>query len=627
MKKPVVLVVMDGVGETPEELGNMVKKATTPTLNELKETCPWQIIKAHGTAVGLPSDDDMGNSEVGHNALGCGQIYSQGAKLVNESIESGKIYTSDAWKNLVSDLKDNGATLHFIGLLSDGNVHSNISHLIAMLKEAKKEGVKRVRCHILLDGRDVPATSALEYVQELEDVLASLNDADFDGKIASGGGRMTITMDRYQANWPMVKAGWDTHVHGIGRQFATAKEAIETFRAETGVIDQDLPAFVIAENGKPVGKMEDGDSVILFNFRGDRAQEISMAFDGDSSFDKFDRGDYTGVNFAGMLEYDGDLKVKNYGALLKAHASVFDTTKKCPKEYRSSRDLYLEKSAEVVITLLGSNTCWNSSMGYYYYKTGNKPKSLADANVVMIFPNTQDGRWSNSPWESRLYQGVERGTAVQLIYYPEIADGSKAGATTVFPADYRIGFVLATNAWTNRLRAGDKKYRAATSDGLSVNNNGVAYQTPRTAVFRYTDKKSGINSVLFSFEDHTNDENFSDVVFTMTSNPVDAVTDIPSVDVNDGKKTANVLRGIYAFEDLWPSRGDYDMNDVMVRSDYEKVFNEKGVFEESFMLKTFANFAGNANGLAVTLTGAAADAKLEFSVRKRISSATARSCC
>ena len=295
---------------------------------------------------------------------------------------------------------------------------------------------------------------------------------------------------------------------------------------------------------------------------------------------------------------------------------MFDTTKKCPEEYRSSRDLYLEKSAEVVITLLGSNTCWNSSMGYYYYKTGNKPKSLADADVVMIFPNTQDGRWSNSPWESRLYQGVERGTAVQLIYYPEIADGSKAGATTVFPADYRIGFVLATNAWTNRLRAGDKKYRAATSDGLSINNNGVAYQTPRTAVFRYTDKKSGINSVLFSFEDHNNDENFSDVVFTMTSNPVDAVTDIPSVDVNDGKKTANVLRGIYAFEDLWPSRGDYDMNDVMVRSDYEKVFNEKGIFEESFMLKTFANFAGNANGLAVTLTGAAADAKLEFSVRK-----------
>ena len=307
MAKPVLLVVMDGVGFSKTGLGDAVTLANTPTLDRLLRECPNTRLKAHGDAVGLPTDDDMGNSEVGHNALGCGQIYSQGAKLVNESIESGKIYTSDAWKNLVSDLKDSGATLHFIGLLSDGNVHSNISHLIAMLKEAKKEGVKRVRCHILLDGRDVPATSALEYVQELEDVLASLNDADFDGKIASGGGRMTITMDRYQANWPMVKAGWDTHVHGIGRQFATAKEAIETFRAETGVIDQALPAFVIAENGKPVGKMEDGDSVILFNFRGDRAQEISMAFDGDSSFDKFDRGEMPKVKYAGMLQYDGDL--------------------------------------------------------------------------------------------------------------------------------------------------------------------------------------------------------------------------------------------------------------------------------------------------------------------------------
>ncbi len=307
MKKPVVLVVMDGVGETPTELGNMVLKATTPTLDELKATCPWRIIKAHGTAVGLPTDDDMGNSEVGHNALGCGQIYSQGAKLVNESIDSGKIYQSDAWKNLVGQVKNHHSTLHFLGLLSDGNVHSNIAHLIAMLKEAKQEGVHRVRCHILLDGRDVPATSALEYVQQLEDVLAGLNDADFDGRIASGGGRMKITMDRYQANWPMVKAGWDVHVHGEGRQFATAKEAIETYRAETGAIDQDLPAFVIAENGEPVGKMQDGDSVILYNFRGDRAQEISMAFDGGAEFDKFDRGVVPQVLYAGMLQYDGDL--------------------------------------------------------------------------------------------------------------------------------------------------------------------------------------------------------------------------------------------------------------------------------------------------------------------------------
>ena len=307
MKKPVVLVVMDGVGETPNELGNMVMQATTPTLDELKANDPFRIIKAHGTAVGLPSDDDMGNSEVGHNALGCGQIYSQGAKLVNESIESGKIYASEAWKDLSSNVKNNSSTLHFIGLLSDGNVHSNISHLLAMLKQAKSEGISRVRCHILLDGRDVPATSALEYVAQLESALTELNDASFDGRIASGGGRMQITMDRYQANWGMVERGWNTHVHGEGRQFASAAEAIEAFRAELNVIDQDLPAFVIAENGKPVGPMQDGDSVILFNFRGDRALEISMAFDGDDSFNYFDRGVVPQVKYAGMLQYDGDL--------------------------------------------------------------------------------------------------------------------------------------------------------------------------------------------------------------------------------------------------------------------------------------------------------------------------------
>ena len=309
MKKPVVLVVMDGVGETPETLGNMVLKATTPTLDDLKQNNPWQCIKAHGSAVGLPTDDDMGNSEVGHNALGCGQIYSQGAKLVNESIESGAIFESATWKALAGSVVEKGTALHFIGLLSDGNVHSNISHLFAMLREAKKEGVKTVRCHILLDGRDVPATSALEYVDKLENVLKELNDGTFDGRIASGGGRMTITMDRYQANWPMVKAGWDVHVHGEGRQFASAKEAIECYRQELGCIDQDLPAFVIAENGAPVGPMKDGDSVILYNFRGDRAQEISLAFDGDESFAHFDRGVVPNVLYAGMLEYDGDLKI------------------------------------------------------------------------------------------------------------------------------------------------------------------------------------------------------------------------------------------------------------------------------------------------------------------------------
>ncbi len=309
MAKPVLLVVMDGVGFSKTGLGDAVTLANTPTLDMLMKTCPMTRLKAHGGAVGLPSDDDMGNSEVGHNALGCGQIYSQGAKLVNESIESGKMYSSEAWSELVANCKANGSTLHFIGLLSDGNVHSNISHLFNMLEQAKKEGVKKARVHILLDGRDVPATSAPIYVEQLENKLAELNDADFDGKIASGGGRMKITMDRYQADWGMVELGWKTHVKGEGRQFSSAMDAINTLRQENeGVIDQDLPPFVIGENGEPVGKIVSKDSVILYNFRGDRAIEISMAFDNDD-FTCFDRGEKPDVCFAGMLQYDGDLKL------------------------------------------------------------------------------------------------------------------------------------------------------------------------------------------------------------------------------------------------------------------------------------------------------------------------------
>ncbi len=310
MKKPIVLVIMDGVGKGDGGSGDAVKVANTPVLDNLFATCPHTYLKAHGTAVGLPSDEDMGNSEVGHNALGCGQVYSQGAKLVGESIENGALFASNTWKDLVANAQ--GKAMHFMGLLSDGNVHSNISHLIALLKQAKREGVKKAYCHILLDGRDVPATSALEYVGQLEDVLAELNEEGYDYAIASGGGRMQVTMDRYEANWGMVEKGWRTHVEGIGRQFASAAEAIETYRAETGCIDQDLPAFVVARNGAPVAKIANGDSVILFNFRGDRAQEISLAFD-RKDFDKFDRPGYTGVKFAGMLQYDGDLNIpENY---------------------------------------------------------------------------------------------------------------------------------------------------------------------------------------------------------------------------------------------------------------------------------------------------------------------------
>ncbi len=309
-KRPVLVIVMDGVGETPNTDGNAVAAANTPTLDMLNEKCMKFSLKAHGTAVGLPGDDDMGNSEVGHNALGAGQVFAQGAKLVTEAIETGRMFEGKSWKSAVEKALA-GGTLHFIGLFSDGNVHSNISHLQAMIEKAKAEGVAKVRIHILLDGRDVGETSALEYVNPFEDFLAGLRCDGFDAKIASGGGRMTITMDRYEANWAMVEAGWQTHVLGEGRQFTSAKEAVETYRAETGKIDQDLPAFVIAEDGKPVGTIEDGDAVIFYNFRGDRSIEISRAFEEDSV--PFERKRVPNVFYAGMLEYDGDKHIpSNY---------------------------------------------------------------------------------------------------------------------------------------------------------------------------------------------------------------------------------------------------------------------------------------------------------------------------
>ncbi len=307
---PVILAIMDGVGVGPGDESDVVSQACTPHLDWLKANAPYTQLKAHGSAVGMPAEDDMGNSEVGHNAIGAGRVFAQGAKLVNIAVEDGSMYEGDTWKEFVGQVKSKGSKLHFMGLLSDGNVHTHIRHLESMLKQAQKEGVKTARVHALLDGRDVDPTSADQYVERIESVMSGLNGQGVDYAIASGGGRLYITMDRYEADWPMVQRGWDCHVHGKGRAFASALEAISTLRAEDpGVIDQDLREFVIHRDGEPIGKIEDGDAVILFNFRGDRAMEISKCFDGGPDFDKIDRGRVPDVLFAGMMQYDADVKV------------------------------------------------------------------------------------------------------------------------------------------------------------------------------------------------------------------------------------------------------------------------------------------------------------------------------
>jgi len=308
---PVLVIVMDGVGYGRGGESDAVALARKPNLDLLHQSCPHTRLRAHGVAVGMPSDADMGNSEVGHNALGAGRVFDQGAKLVQEAVSSGALFQRPIWKQLTARARGTGRALHFIGLVSNGNVHSHIDHLLAMLKQASLEGVEKVRVHALLDGRDVPETSALLFVDALEELLSGINRLPGrDYRIASGGGRMFITMDRYEANWAMVERGYAVHVRGVGRPFASAREAVLTYRDEQPDIgDQNLPEFVIVDAaGRPVGPIEDGDSVVLFNFRGDRAIEISQALEYEQ-FTKFARGRRPDVLFAGMMQYDGDLQL------------------------------------------------------------------------------------------------------------------------------------------------------------------------------------------------------------------------------------------------------------------------------------------------------------------------------
>lgn len=311
---PLLFVVMDGVGFGKQDESDAVYLANTPTLDKLLNTPLVTKLKAHGPAVGLPSEDDMGNSEVGHNAIGAGRIFAQGAKLVNHSISAGEIFKTENWANLVKHGK-NGGTVHMMGLLSDGNVHSHMNHIFALVNELAKEEVPEVRMHILADGRDVGEKSVLTYIKPTEELLKKISEEKgFDYKIASGGGRMITTMDRYDADWSIVERGWKAHVLGEGRHFKSAAEAIQTMYDENPAItDQYLEAFVITDDSdKPVGTIEDGDAVIFWNFRGDRAIEISKAFEQDS-FEKFDRVRHPKVFYVGMMEYDGDLHIpSNY---------------------------------------------------------------------------------------------------------------------------------------------------------------------------------------------------------------------------------------------------------------------------------------------------------------------------
>lgn len=396
---PVLLIIADGVGVAPQGPSNAVTEAPTPVLDQLGEAALYTELLAHGPAVGLPSADDMGNSEVGHNALGAGRIFAQGAKLVNQSMNDGSLFQTPTWKQAIDRAQD--GTLHFLGLHSDGGVHSNTAHLYQMLDQAAQEGARDVCVHILLDGRDVGARSALDYIAQTEQVLTKINehagtaDNPANFRIASGGGRMTITMDRYGADWPMVERGYNCHTHGQARLFSSATDAVETFYAESDKGDQYLEAFAVHNaEGAPNGTMTDGDAVLLFNFRGDRAIEISQAYE-DQDFSAFDRGSNPDVFFGGMLQYDGDAFIPtNYlveppaitqtvGEYLCAEGvtsfAISETQKFGHVTYfwNGNRSGYLDKTLEHYVEVPSDNVEFNTTPGM-------KLREITDQTIELL---------------------------------------------------------------------------------------------------------------------------------------------------------------------------------------------------------------------------------------------------
>ncbi|MBI1147009.1 2,3-bisphosphoglycerate-independent phosphoglycerate mutase, partial [Candidatus Saccharibacteria bacterium] len=297
---PITLVVLDGVGLRDDEYGNAVLQSHSEFIDQLFEKYPWVSLEASGEAVGILKGQ-MGNSEVGHNALGAGQIIKQGIAKIEDDFKTGAIWQTEAWRGAIENVKNHNSTLHFSGIFSDGGVHSSLDQLLKMLEQAKNEGIAKIRIHLILDGRDVPPQSADTYIRLLEDKIDELKkQAEFplDYRIACGGGRMLFLADRYEADWNIVKTGWSAMVYGKADQyFTSAMQAIEENRKlSPGLQDQYFPSFVITEPGtdgqadpsRPVGLVQDGDSFIFYSFRADRAIETAKAFT-EQDFHGFDR--------------------------------------------------------------------------------------------------------------------------------------------------------------------------------------------------------------------------------------------------------------------------------------------------------------------------------------------------
>lgn len=337
----------------------------------------------------------------------------------------------------------------------------------------------------------------------------------------------------------------------------------------------------------------------------------------------------------GSFDVDGKVDYAYYGTeadliptsdIYTTHSQIINEGTSCPVEYRISSDLKITEDAEVVVTYLGGNTNLSSTMGYYFYKEGEEPATLQDVHPILIFPNTQDGKWCKMSPEEKLPTsgliGVDRMTSVKLKFYPNIAQGSKEGETNVFPAGYKVGLMLVTNAWSKRLtqivdRGTVKSFAdsqkdywqvAATNSKYNIDKNGRAANSQRVACYKNID-----GFTIASFEDAFDyDQNFSDVVVAIGTNPVKAIIDVPAIDNGNKNNTGDSYlvesssrQGCYLFEDLWPKKGDYDMNDVVVEYNYlRKLDKWNDTYGEGFEFTMRENYAANQNGFGFKITGA-----------------------
>ncbi|MCL7411725.1 MAG: 2,3-bisphosphoglycerate-independent phosphoglycerate mutase [Methanosarcinaceae archaeon] len=300
-KRPLLLMILDGWGYLPSKDGNAILAANTPNLDRLVATYPTSILEVSGEAVGLP-EGQMGNSEVGHLNIGAGRVVYQDLTRINRDIKTGYLYTNPVLLDAIKNVKEHDCALHLMGLLSDGGVHSHINHLIALIDLASREGLERVYIHTFLDGRDVPPACAIEDIKKIEKTCD-----DFKiGSIATVSGRY-YAMDR-DRRWERVKLAYDALTQGVGLHAKDAEMAIVESYARNETDEFVRPTVIVDENGEPTATIKDNDSVIFFNFRPDRARQLTYAFVEDD-FDGFERKVYPKVHFVCMTQYDEKLEV------------------------------------------------------------------------------------------------------------------------------------------------------------------------------------------------------------------------------------------------------------------------------------------------------------------------------